>query len=53
MHLFALPLLFSERSDDILSIAAGLAYLILALADRRSSRPFASPFTFEPPDRRC
>ena len=45
VHLFVLPLLFSERSDDIASIVAGLAYLTLALADRRFRTP-APPVPF-------
>lgn len=38
VHLLVLPLLFSEREDDIVSIVAGLLYLGLAMVDRRAEQ---------------
>ena len=35
VHILVLPLLLSEREDDIVSIVAGLAYVGLAVADWR------------------
>lgn len=35
VHITVLPLLLSERDDDVASIAAGLVYLAFAAADWR------------------
>lgn len=46
LHIGVLPLLLSERQDDVLSLCAGVAYLALAVADLRypaGSEPAPGP----------
>ena len=38
LHLLVLPLVFSEPADQRLAVVAGVAYLLLAIADRRYGR---------------
>ena len=43
VHIVYLPLVLSEREDDVVSIVAGLVYLGLALADLRLRRSPSRP----------
>ena len=38
VHLLVLPAVFAEQRDDVAALAAGVCYVALALADRRSER---------------
>jgi hypothetical protein len=40
VHIVVLPLVLSEREDDVVSVLAGCAYLALAFADWRSRQRF-------------
>ena len=51
LHLLVLPLVLGEPGDRVLAVVAGLAYLGLALADRRWS-PGGGPLAAESYSRR-